>query len=171
MLLAFARLPLDYRRNPVNKINKEGVIMADALDNKPSTNFWIIGVAALIWNLLGIVIYVGQVTMSPEALARLTEDQQNLITSTPAWANAAWAIAVNAGAFGSLLMLLRKRLAIPLFLVSLIAIVIQDFEAFVLRDAYGVVGINSLIIPSMVLIIAVALFLYSRVAKNQGWLS
>lgn len=145
--------------------------MKDALDNKPSVNFWIIGVAALIWNLLGIVIYVGQVTMSPEALARLTEDQQNLITSTPAWANAAWAIAVNAGAFGSLLMLLRKSLAVPLFLVSLIAIVIQDIEAFVLRDAYGVVGINSLIIPSMVLVIAVALFLYSRVAKGKGWLS
>lgn len=145
--------------------------MKDALDNKPSVNFWIIGVAALIWNLLGIVIYVGQVTMSPEALARLTEDQQNLITSTPAWANAAWAIAVNAGAFASVLMLMRKGLAVPMFLISLIAIVIQDIEAFVLRDAYGVVGINSLIIPSMVLVIAVALFLYSRVAKGQGWLS
>ena len=145
--------------------------MSDALNNKPSTNFWIIAVAALIWNLLGIVIYVGQVTMSPEALARLTEDQQNLITSTPAWANAAWAIAVNAGAFGSLLMLLRKSLAVPLFLVSLIAVVIQDIEAFVLRDAYGVLGINSLIIPSMVFVIAIALFLYSRVAKSKGWLS
>ena len=145
--------------------------MSDALDNKPGVNFWIIGVAALIWNLLGIVIYVGQVTMSPEALARLTEDQQNLITSTPAWANAAWAIAVNAGAFGSLSMLLRKSWAIPLFLISLIAIVIQDIEAFVLRDAYGVVGINSLIIPSMVFVIAIALFLYARVAKSKGWLS
>ena len=162
---------MDYQRNLANKINKEGVVMSDATDNKPSTNFWIIGVAALIWNLLGIVIYVGQVTMSPEALARLTEDQQNLITSTPVWANAAWAIAVNAGAFGSLLMLLRKGLAVPLFLISLIAIVIQDLEAFVLRDAYGVVGINSLIIPSMVFVIAIALVLYSRAAKSKGWLS
>ena len=145
--------------------------MTDALNNKPSINFWIIAVAALVWNLLGLVIYVGQVSMSPEALAKLTEAQQDLITSTPAWANAAWAIAVNAGAFGSLLLLLRKGLAVPLFLVSLIAIVIQDIEAFVLRDAFGVVGINSLIIPSMVFVIAVALFLYSRHAKTQGWLS
>lgn len=145
--------------------------MSDALDNKPSMNFWIIGAAALVWNLLGIVIYVGQVTMTPEALAKLTEDQQNLILSTPVWANAAWAIAVNAGAFGSLLLLLRKSLAIPLFLVSLIAIVVQDFEAFVLRDAYSVVGINSLIIPSMVFVIAIALFLYSRFTKSKGWLS
>lgn len=145
--------------------------MSDTLNNKPSINFWIIGTAALIWNLIGIVIYVGQVSMSPEALSKLTEAQQDLITSTPAWANAAWAIAVNAGAFGSLLLLLRKGWAIPMFLLSLIAVVVQDFEAFVLRDAFGVLGINSLIIPSMVLVIAIALFLYSRHARSKGWLS
>lgn len=145
--------------------------MSDALNNKPSVNFWIIAGAALVWNLLGIVIYVGQVSMSPEALAKLTEAQQDLITSTPAWSNAAWAIAVNAGAFGSLLLLLRKVWAIPFFLLSLLAVVVQDFEAFVLRDAYGVLGINSLIIPSMVFVIAVALFVYSRHAKGRGWLS
>jgi hypothetical protein len=145
--------------------------MSDALDNKPSINFWIIGAAALVWNLLGIVIYVGQVTMTPEALAKLTEAQQDLITSTPAWANAAWAIAVNAGAFGSLLLLLRKSWAIPMFLLSLIAVVVQDFEAFVLRDAYGVLGINSLIIPSMVFVIAIALYVYARHTRNRGWLS
>ena len=143
--------------------------MSDALNNKPSINFWIIGAAALVWNLLGIVIYVGQVTMTPEALAKLTEAQQDLITSTPAWANAAWAIAVNAGAFGSLLLLLRKSWAIPMFLLSLIAV--QDFEAFVLRDAYGVLGINSLIIPSMVFVIAIALYVYARHTRNRGWLS
>lgn len=145
--------------------------MSDALNNKPSVNFWIIGGAALVWNLLGIVIYVGQVSMSPDALAKLTEAQQDLITSTPAWSNAAWAIAVNAGAFGSLLMLLRKSWAIPLFILSLVAILVQDFEAFVLRDAYGVLGINSLIIPSMVLVIAIALVLYSRHARDRGWLN
>lgn len=145
--------------------------MSDALNNKPSINFWIIGAAALIWNLIGIVIYVGQVSMSPEALSKLTEAQQDLFTSTPAWANAAWAIAVNAGAFGSLLLLLRKSWAIPMFLLSLVAVVIQDFEAFVLRDAYGVLGINSLIIPSMVFVIAIALFVYARHAQSKGWLS
>jgi len=145
--------------------------MSDALNNKPSINFWIIGAAALIWNLIGIVIYVGQVSMSPEALSNLTEAQQDLITSTPAWANAAWAIAVNAGAFGSLLLLLRKSWATPMFLLSLVAVVVQDFEAFVLRDAFGVLGINSLIIPSMVFVIAIALLLYSRHAESKGWLS
>ena len=145
--------------------------MSDVINGKPSTNFWIIGGAALVWNLIGLVIYVGQVSMSPEALARLTEDQQGLITSTPTWANAAWAIAVNAGVFGSLLLLLRKSWAVPMFILSLAAVVVQDVEAFVLRDAFRVLGVNSLIIPSMVFIIAVALLLYSRAAKSSGWLN
>lgn len=145
--------------------------MSDVINGKPSTNFWLIGGAALIWNLIGLVIYIGQVSMSAEALARLTEDQQALITSTPTWANAAWAIAVNAGVFGSLLLLLRKTWAIPMFAISLAAVVIQDIEAFVLRDAFGVLGVNSLLIPTMVLVIAVALLLYSRAAKSAGWLN
>ena len=145
--------------------------MSDVIAGKPNVNFWIIGGAALAWNLLGLVIYIGQVSMSPEALSRMTEAQQELITSTPAWANAAWAIAVNAGVFGSLLLLLRKTWAIPMFTLSLAAIIVQDIDAFVLRDAYGVVGVNSLIIPSMVFVIAVALLLYARHADSRGWLS
>ena len=73
--------------------------------------------------------------------------------------------------FGSLLLLLRKVWAVPLYALSLAAIVVQDVETFVLRDAYGLLGINSLIIPSMVFVIAVALLLYSNVAKKAGWLT
>ena len=144
--------------------------MSDVLDNKPSDTFWIIGWAALVWNLIGLWIYIGQVTMSPDALARLTEAQQDFFTSTPTWSNAAWAIAVNAGVFGSALLLFRRSWAVPFFALSLLAVAIQDVDMFVLRDLYGLAGISSLIIPSMVFVIAIALFLYSRVAKSKGWL-
>lgn len=145
--------------------------MSDVINGKPSTNFWIIAWAALVWNLIGLVIYIGQVTMSPEQMTQFTEAQQEFFNSTPAWSNGAWAIAVNAGLFGSLLLLLRKAWAVPLYALSLAAIVVQDVETFVLRDAYGLLGINSLIIPSMVFVIAVALLLYSNVAKKAGWLT
>jgi hypothetical protein len=35
--------------------------------------------------------------MSPEALAKMTEAQQEFFVTTPVWATAAFAIAVNAG--------------------------------------------------------------------------
>jgi hypothetical protein len=145
--------------------------MSDVINGKPSTNFWIIGGAALVWNLIGLVFYIGEVTMSPEALAALTEAQQEFFLSTPTWATAAFATAVNAGALGSLFLLLRKTWAVPTLVISLVAIVIQYVDAFVLRDAYGVVGVSSLVIPTMVFVIGIALLLYARMTKERGWLS
>ena len=145
--------------------------MSDVINGKPSTGFWVFGGAALVWNLIGLVFYIGEVTMTPEALAALTEAQQEFFISTPTWATAAFAIAVNAGVLGSLFLLLRKTWAVPMLVVSLVAIVVQDVDAFVLRDAYGILGINSLVIPSMVFVIGIALLLYARATKQRGWLS
>ena len=76
----------------------------------PKMFYWVSG-AALVWNLLGIAAYIGQVTMSPETLAGLPPEQRALYEQTPAWVTSAFAIAVNAGAIGCLLLLLRKALA------------------------------------------------------------
>jgi len=145
--------------------------MSDILNGRPTTNFWIIGGAALVWNLIGLVFYIGQVTLTPEALAKMSEAQQEFFTGTPAWATAAFATAVNAGALASLFLLLRKSWAVPAFAISLLAVIIQDVDAFLLRDAFSVVGVNGIILPSMVLVIAVALLLYARATKARHWLS
>jgi hypothetical protein len=150
---------------------KEGIAMSDVLNGRPTTNFWIIGGAALVWNLIGVVFYVGQVTLSPEALAKMTEAQQEFFLTTPSWATAAFAIAVNAGALGSLFLLLRKAWAVPMLMLSLAAIIVQDLDAFVLRDGFSIVGVNGIIIPSMVLVIGIALLLYARATKDRGWLN
>jgi len=145
--------------------------MSDVINGKPSTNFWIISGAALVWNLIGLVIYVGQVSITPESIATMTEAHQEFLLTTPTWATSAFAIAVNAGVLGSLFLLLRKTWAVPTLVVSLLAIVVQDVDAFVLRDAYGILGVNSLLIPSMVFVIGIALLLYARAMKERGWLS
>jgi len=78
------------------------------LNDKPTTTFWIIGGAALVWNLIGLVAYISSVTVSPEAMAKMTVEQQAFYSGTPTWATAAFALAVNAGVLGSLFLLLRK---------------------------------------------------------------
>ncbi len=146
--------------------------MSDIVFNdKPTTTFWIVGGAALIWNLIGLVFYIGHVTISPEALAAMPQAQQDFFAGTPTWATAAFALAVNAGVLGSLFLLLRKAWAVPMFLLSLVAVIVQDVDAFVLRDGFSVVGINGIIIPSMVAVIAIALLFYARGTKEKGWLA
>jgi hypothetical protein len=144
--------------------------MSEILNGRPTTNFWIIGGAALVWNLIGLVFYVGHVTLSPEALAKMTEAQQQFFVATPTWATAAFAIAVNAGTLGCLFLLLRKTWAVPMFAISLVAIIAQDVDAFLMRDALDILGVSALIIPSMVFVIAIALLMYSRATKDRRWL-
>lgn len=141
------------------------------LDKNPPLSFWIFSGAALVWNLIGLVMYISTVTIPPEALARMTAEQQAFYAATPAWATAAFAIAVNAGALGSLFLLLRKSWAVPMFLLSLVAVIVQNVDAFALRDAYSLSGINSVILPSLIFVVAILLVFYSRAAKEKGWLN
>jgi len=145
--------------------------MSDLLDGKPILSFWIIGGAALVWNLIGFVFYLNDVTRSPEAFAALSEAQQGFIESTPVWATAAFAIAVNAGVLGGLFLLLRKSWAVPMFIASLAGIVAQDIHAFILSNRLEVWGTSAVYLPSLILVIGAALLMYARQAKAKGWLS
>ena len=145
--------------------------MSDFISDQPPTSFWVFSGAALVWNLIGLVFYYGQVTMSPETAATLTAQQQEFFASTPTWATAAHAIAVTCGVLGSLLLLFRKAWAVPVFVVSFLGIVVQDVHAFVIGNALEVFGSgNALILPSIVLVIGAALIWYSLGARKKGWL-
>lgn len=169
-MLAFTVSPEDYQGIPANKDDKEGCEMSDEINGGPSTNFWIIGAAALVWNLIGLVFYYLEVTATPESLASLTEAQQAFMTSKPAWATSAFAIAVTTGVLGSLLLLLRKGLAVLMFMVSLAGILVQNVHAFVLANGLEVWGTGGLALPAALIVIAVALLLYARAAKAKHWL-
>jgi len=145
--------------------------MSDLLDSRPTTTFWIIGGAALVWNLIGLVFYYSHVTMTPEALAGFTDAQQEFFNSTPMWATSAYAIAVNAGVLGSLFLLLRKSWAVPLFALSLLGILAQNVHAFLLADGLEVWGSSGIALPAIVIVIGVALLMYSRTTKDKGWLN
>ena len=145
--------------------------MTEVLNGKPPVTYWVIGGAALVWNLIGFVIYFTTMRMTPEDMAVFTQAQQDFLNSTPMWATSAYAIAVNAGVLGSLLLLLRKAWAVPLFMLSFAGIVVQDLHAFLLANGLEVWGTDGLAVPILVILVAPALILYSRSAKGKGWIS
>lgn len=139
--------------------------------NKPNTGFWIIGIAALIWNLMGVMAYIGQAYMTDEMLEALPEDQQVLLENVPIWATAAFAFAVFGGTLGSLLLLLRKKAAIRIFILSLFGILIQMLYDLFISDSMEVYGPGSIIMPIMVIIIGFFLIWYSKNSTEKKWLS
>ena len=145
--------------------------MIDTLDPKPGFSYWIIGTVALLWNLLGVMAYVMQVSATPEQLAAAyTPEQVELLLAIPAWATSMTAIATTFGVLGSILLLLRRKLSTPVFAISLVALIIQNIYTFGMTETLTVFGTTPLLIQSAVMLIAVFLVWYSRQAGAKGWM-
>lgn len=135
----------------------------------PPRSYWIISGLALLWNLVGVAAYVGQVTMTAEALDALPEAQRVMIENTPVWATSAFATATTAGVLGCLLLIVRSSWAVPMFLLSLGAVLVQMYHAFVLANAIELFGAAAIAQPALIIAIGVGLIWYSRYAKEKGW--
>jgi hypothetical protein len=147
--------------------------MSEKTNTKVSTSYWVIAGAMLVWNLIGLMFYYQQSTLTPEIMvnAGLTPQQIAHITNTPAWGHSGYAIAVNAGVLGSIFLLLRKAWAVPMFILSFVGVLVQDLDAIVLRDAIDAWGTSALYLPILVILICLFEIWYSRSAKQRGLIS
>lgn len=130
--------------------------------------FWIIAIAALIWNGLGLAAYVADITMTAEDFAQLSLEQQDLYADRPYWASAAFAVAVIAGFFGSVMLLLRRPIAVRLFLLSLLAVLVQFASYFILDGYIDYLDQTGWIMPIAIPVVGLALFLFARWAEKNG---
>ncbi len=133
--------------------------------------FWIVAVIAVIWNGMGVMAYIMQVTMTPEELAALPAAEQALYVDLPAWYTGAFAIAVFGGTVASIALLMRKASAYLLFIISFVAILVQMFYNFFMSRALEVYGPGGLVMPIMILVFAIALIFISKSAREKGWIS
>ncbi len=140
-------------------------------DNKPSTVFWVISGLALVWNLMGLWAFYGQMTLTPADYASMPADSRALYETLPAWVAVAFGVAVIGGVAGSVLLLMRKGLAVPVFIVSLVGVLAQNAHSFFLSNTFEVLGNETMVLPLVVIAIAVALVFFSRWANGKGWLS
>ncbi len=141
------------------------------MKTKAPTFYWIISSVALLWNAMGCLAYIGQKMMPPEVLEAMSEAERNLHLSTPSWVTAAFAIAVWFGLLGSILLLLRKAMAHPILVISLVGIVVQQFWIFFISDSLEVYGAEQSIMPIVVLLFAIYLIIFTRKAKASNWIN
>ena len=137
---------------------------------KPPTLFWVIAIIALIWNIMGVVAYLGQAYMTDEALALLPETDQLYIKNVASWVTAAYATAVFAGVFGSIALLIRKKVAKLLFIISFIGVLFQSSYNFFIQEF---MTIETFQIVWSIIIIAICLFLiwYAQISNKKAWIS
>ena len=147
--------------------------MSEVSISKPGLAFWVIAGLLAVWNLSGLYMYYQMSITTPEQLAVAGYNAQQIahVLGTPAWGHSAYAIAVNAGVLGVILLLLRKAWAIPLFVISLVGALLQDLDSYVLRGALELFDPVWLVIPITVVVICGFEIWYSLRAKAKGWLA
>lgn len=133
--------------------------------------FWALAIIALIWNGLGVGAYFQQMLMSAEDFAALPELQRNLLISQPFWATAAFAIAVFAGFAGAITMLMRRRIAVRIFILSFVAVLVQISSYFILDGYLEFISSQGWTMPILIPVFALAFILLARRFEKDGILS
>jgi len=133
---------------------------------KPNSWFWIIGIIALLWNLMGVTAYLADAYK----LIPIPENMQAYYDARPSWVIAAYAIAVFAGTLGCILLLMRRKLAKTVFIISFLGVIVQQSYIFFMTDVVSTLSSLDLSLTIAVIIIAILLIWYSNTCIKKGWL-
>lgn len=146
--------------------------MNDEASAAPPAWFWALAGFFLLWNLFGAFVFSVMVLIvsgnfdiaSEQALSQMDEAQraQTLVTkevilSTPMWSNVAFAVAVGFGVLGSLAFLMRKKIAVPFFILSMIGVLVQNSYNYLFSDAVEKMGVGLSPVVILVSIVTVPL--------------
>jgi hypothetical protein len=131
-------------------------------------HLWVIGGLALPWNSVGAFDYLMTQTQNEAYMGQFTPEQLEYFYSFPPWLVSFWALAVWGGVLGSILLLFRKKWAVPVFLVSLVSMVVTSFYNFGFTDGLERMGTVGAIFSAVIFVIAVGLWLYARAMAERG---
>jgi hypothetical protein len=134
-------------------------------------HLWVIGVLALVWNGMGAFDYVMTQTRNEAYMSQFTPEQLAYFYGFPAWTVAFWALAVWGSVLGTLLLLLRRELAAPVFLGAFVCMVVTSFHNFVLSEGLEVMGGAGAFFSLLIFLGGLGLWYYARAMARRGVLA
>lgn len=137
---------------------------------KRPSSFLVIAGLALLWNLFGLYSFYLHFTAGPDVVANWPEVQQQIAAATPRWIFVPFAIATIGGVLGSIGLLLGKRWAVSVFLLSLLGILIQFGAIYAITPTWSLTGMGGAALPLCIALVALFLWHYARKAAARGWL-
>jgi hypothetical protein len=136
---------------------------------KTPWHIWVVGIVGLLWSAMGALDYVMTQIRNEAYMSAFTPEQLEFFYGLPTWVVAAWSTAVWCGVAGCIVLLFRKSVAVPVFLVSLIAMVITAFQNYVFSNGLEVIGDTfSLVFTAIIFLVSLGLWLYARAMKQRG---
>jgi hypothetical protein len=122
---------------------------------------------ALLFMVIGCALFLLDVGASRATMAL---DQQAVHAARPLWILIANAVAVFAGALGALLLVLRRKLAEPVLLVSLAAVILWLAGLLLTPDLRDLLSTNDIAVALSVTLVTWTIFWFGRHSRQRGWL-
>lgn len=133
----------------------------------PGKRFWLGAVGVLLFMAVGVAGYLATV-MTP--IGSMPAEQQTLMAAMPDWQTGVYAVAVWSGLVGAVLLLMRRRWAVPVLLVSLLG-AIGTFLPFAVVPAVRELATwGDAIAAAIVIGLCLASFWFARHSQQKGWL-
>ena len=123
-------------------------------------------IASLLFMALGCIMYLMHVFADP---AQMPLDQRTAYEALPVWVTAAFAISVWGGAAGALMLVLRKKYAEILMLVSLVA-VLAWLAGMLTTDVRENMSANDLLMAIVIVVLTWTIFWFARHSRRREWL-
>ncbi|OYW23218.1 MULTISPECIES: hypothetical protein [unclassified Sphingomonas] len=140
-------------------------------NHKPAIWFWVVAGLFLLWDIAGIFAFYVHVGVDTAALAAMTAYDRQAYLALPSWYNWVFALAVWPALLGSVALLARSKFARPLFIASLIGVIVQFGWVFGATDLIAVKGVLATVpFPIFIFVLAVAQVWFAGIATKRGWL-
>lgn len=140
-------------------------------------HLWLMGILALLFEIFGcfqfLVGVLGgdeMVRQSAVSMGWTAAQAETYITwakSLPMWLKAVWAVGVWGGLAAAILLLLRRRLAAPLFVLSLLMFVLNAGFTRYFTNAPDFVNAD-IVVPSTIFVFCLLFAVYASVMQRRG---
>jgi hypothetical protein len=132
---------------------------------KTPWHLWVVALLTLLWNGSGAL------TIGLAQTGRLTgisADEAAYYAAQPLWFVVLTDIATVAPVAAGIALLLRHRIAVALFALSLALIVVTNAYDLIAGTSRALVNQGALIVTAIIAVIAVLQLVYSRSMRNRG---
>jgi hypothetical protein len=142
--------------------------MDDEFTPRPVASWYMLAaVASLLVMGAFCILYLTHVFADPAAMPL---DQRAAYQATPGWVTGAFGVGAWIGLAGSLLLVMRRRLAEPAMLVSLAGMGAWLVGSLVVAPLREVMSATDLVVIIAALALAWTIYWFARHSRMRGWI-
>ena len=142
--------------------------MNSSFEPRPIAGWYLpAAIGSLLFMLLGCAVFLLDVSADPSTMPL---DQRAAHDAQPLWLNLAYAVAACAGAVGALLLLLRRKIAEQLLLMSFVAVAIWLAGLLLVPRLRDLLGTDDIAVAIVVTILTWTIYWFARNSRRRGWL-